>query len=67
MTPGRAGDDEQTRDDGLRPYPAPGRPEQPMHSSPSPWPWVIGGVVLAIVVFGGLLVFVMYAIGSNAG
>lgn len=60
-------DDVEGHDPGRQPYPAQSRPEQPMHVPTSPWPWIIGGLVLAVVAFGGLLLFVLYAIGSNAG
>ncbi|KQY59880.1 hypothetical protein ASD11_10200 [Aeromicrobium sp. Root495] len=63
---GEAGNDSGDAAEPRR-YPAQARPEQPMHVPQSPWPWVVGLLVVAGVVFGGLLLWVMYEIGSNAG
>ena len=44
-------------------YPAPRRPQQPMHGPPSPWPWLIGGgfITLAVV----LVPFVLYVLAAG--
>ena len=67
MSPEDTGGEDRRLDPELRSYPAPGRPEQPAHSRPSPWPWVVGGLIIAGVTFGGILLVVMYAIGTSAG
>ncbi len=42
-------------------YPAPGRPEQPLRRPQSPWSWVAGAIVLAVVgVVVPVVVFLIY-------
>lgn len=53
---------------GLHPYPAPGRLEQPISAPPSGVPWVVGGVVLtflAIITF--VVAFVVVASDPESG
>ncbi|MEH3034492.1 MAG: hypothetical protein PGN07_10775 [Aeromicrobium erythreum] len=56
-------DREQERRSGFARYPAPGRPEQPMPQAPSPWPWIIGGTVVAVLTLLGPIV--IYAVISG--
>lgn len=67
METGGTGHEDHVGESGVRPYPAQSRPEQPMHLPQSSWPWVVGGVVIMVALLGGLLLWVMYEIGSNAG
>ena len=57
-------DREPTGADGPLPrYPAQSRPEQPMQQKQSPWPWVVGGTALAVVLLAVTFVgFVVYAL-----
>lgn len=41
-------------------YPAPGRPQQPMHRTPSPWPWIIaGGAIAMLAVLGPIVLYIV--------
>ena len=41
-------------------YPAPGRTQQPMPSTPSPWPWVVaGGVITLLTVLTPIVLYVV--------
>ncbi|MBD8607480.1 hypothetical protein IFT73_11485 [Aeromicrobium sp. CFBP 8757] len=49
-------------------YPAPGRPERPAHRPDSPWPWVAGAIVLAVVgVVVPLVVFLIHLLVTYDG
>lgn len=55
--------------DSIRPYPAPGRPEQPMQTgSSSAWAWVVGGalVVLVLLVLPIVVLLVFLATYSDS-
>lgn len=41
---------------GVPPYPAPGRPEQPMPRKPSPWPWIAGVSAIFSLLYLAMLV-----------